>query len=110
MADINTDQYYPSVVLGILNSAGNPASVDGIPIWASSDSTVLAVTPNPDGMSAAVMTVGPGVGRISVTADADLGAGVTTINGVSEDVNVVLGPSQQASTFTFTFGLPVTKP
>jgi hypothetical protein len=35
---------------------------------------------------------------------------VTTINGVSEDVNVVLGPSQQASTFTFTFGLPVTKP
>ena len=109
MADINTDQNFPNVTLTITNQAGNPASVDGIPVWASSDSTILAVTPGADGMSALVSTVAPGVARISVTADADLGSGTTTITGVSEDVNVTAGPSSQASLISFTFGAPVEK-
>lgn len=109
MADINTDQRFDNVSLGITNSHGDPAPVDGVPHWASSDETVLAVTPSADGMSAMVDTVAPGTARVSVTADADLGAGTKTITGVSEDVNVTMGPSFQASNFVFTFGAPVDK-
>lgn len=109
MADITTDQRYDNVSIAITNSRGDPASVDGAPVWASSDETVLTVTAAADGMSAVVDTVAPGTARISVTADADLGAGTRTITGVSEDVNVTLGASSQASNFQFTFGPPVDK-
>jgi hypothetical protein len=110
MADINTDQYYPNVALTITDSTGAAARVDGVPAWASSDATVLSVQVAADGMSAAVMTVGPGTARVSVSADADLGAGVTTLTGVSEDINVTLGPSHQASVMTLSLGLPADKP
>ena len=109
MADITTDQNFPSVSLSITNSHGDAAAVDGVPVWASSDETVLSVTPADDGMSALVDTVAPGVARISVTADADMGAGTKSITGVSEDVNVTEGPSFMASNFTFTFGPPADK-
>ena len=110
MADINTDQNFPSVTLAITDPAGRPAAVDGAPVWASSDATVLTVVSSADGMSAVVDTVAAGVARISVTADADLGAGVVTITGVSEDVNVTVGPSHVASTIALTLGAPVAKP
>lgn len=109
MADINTDQNFPAVTLTITNSAGAPASVDGAPVWATSDATVLTVTAAADGMSALVSTVAAGVARVSVTADADLGAGVSTITGISEDVNVTTGPLSLASVMTFSFGAPVPK-
>ena len=109
MASINTDQNFPSVTLAITNAAGNPATVDGAPVWASSNETVLTVLAAPDGMSAVVDTVAPGTARISVTADADLGSGVQTITGVSEDVDVTLGPSSMASVMTLTLGAPAAK-
>jgi hypothetical protein len=109
MAAINTDQNYPNVVLTITNATGQPATVDGVPVWASSDETILKATPAADGMSGVVDTVGPGTARISITADADLGAGVTTITGVSEDIDVTLGPSHQASVMTLNLGAPAAK-
>ena len=109
MASINTDQRFDNVVLTITNAAGAPAAVDGVPVWASSDETVLRATAAADGMSGVVDTVGPGTARISITADADLGAGTTTITGVSEDVIVTLGPSAQASVMTLNLGAPVAK-
>jgi hypothetical protein len=60
---------------------GKPAPVDGIPVWASSNEAVAGVVPNPDGMSALIVAQGVGDYTISVAADADLGAGVTTITG-----------------------------
>lgn len=102
--DLNTDQFLPNVILSITNSRGDPAAVDGVPVWASSDETVLSVTPADDGMSAVVSTVAPGTARITVQADADLGSGVSSITGVSEDVNVVLGPSSVASVMTLNLG------
>lgn len=107
MADITTDQKFPNVVLSITDDKGRPASVDGVPVWASSDETVLAVTASTDGMSAEVNTVAPGIARITVQADADLGAGVATITGVSEDVNVTSG--NIASVMTLSLGTPVNK-
>jgi len=109
MADCNTDQRYDNVTLAIVNSQGTPAPVDGVPVWASSDETVISVTAAADGMSAVVDTVAPGVARVTVTADADLGAGTTTLTGVTEDINVTLGPSSQASLMTLTLGTPVAK-
>lgn len=110
MADITTDQNFPSVSLTIVDSQGRPATVDGVPAWASSDATILTATASADGMSAVVDTVGPGTARISVTADADMGAGVVTLTGVSEDVNVTLGTSHNASLMTLTLGAPADKP
>jgi hypothetical protein len=109
MANINTDQHYPSVLLSILDSAGRPASVDGIPVWASSDETIITVVPTADGMGAAIETVAPGTARVTVSADADLGEGVVEITGVTEDIIVTMGPSHVATTLTLTLGEPVAK-
>ncbi len=110
MADITTDQNYPNAVVGFKNKRGQPAPVDGVPVWASSDETVLAVTPAADGKSAVVDTVAAGTARVTVTADADLGAGVITITGVTEDINVTIGAGSQASVVTLDLGAPADKP
>lgn len=107
MAEITIDQYYPSVVLDIKDAHGNKALVDGIPVWASSDETVLKVTPAEDGMSAKIEPVAPGgPARVTVTADADRGAGVKPLVGVTEDITVTTG---EASVMTITLGEPVAK-
>lgn len=113
MADLTTDQNYPNVTLSIMDSHDppRPAAIDGAPVWASSDETVLVVTPtSDDGMSAIIDTVAPGTARITVSADADLGAGVETITAVSEDVNVTLSPLSKASQMTLDLGVPADKP
>lgn len=107
--DINTDQHYPHVVLVVLDAEGRPAQVDGVPVWASSNSTVLSVKPAADGMSAVVDTVAPGVARITVKADADMGAGVAEITGFTEDVTVSVGPSHTAALIQLDLGTPVDK-
>ncbi len=109
MAAINTDQRYDNVTLAVTNAAGQPANVDGVPVWASSDETVLTVVAGADGMSAVIDTVAPGTARVTVSADADLGAGTVPLTGVTEDINVTLGPSHQASVMTLTLGAPVAK-
>lgn len=108
MADITTDQWFPSVVLTITDDAGNAAAVDGVPVWASSDETVLTVLAGLDGMSASISSVAAGTGRVTVTADADVGAGVTTITGVTEDINVTIGV-RPASVMTLALGTPEDK-
>lgn len=67
---------------------GNPAAVDGVPVWASSNPNVASVEPSTDGLSATVKAGVPGSTVISVTADADLGAGVVNLAGTA-DVDVV---------------------
>ncbi len=70
---------------------GTPAPVDGVPVWASSDETIVTVAPAADGLSAVVAAVGPlGSAKISVTGDADLGADVKPIFG-SLDVSITQG-------------------
>lgn len=109
MASVTTDQFFDNVALTIVDSHGNPAKVDGAPVWASSDETILTVLAAADGMTAKVNTVAPGTARVSVVADADLGAGVGQITGVSEDVVVTPGPSSMASLMTLAFPAPVAK-
>jgi uncharacterized protein YjdB len=78
-------------------------------VWASSDETVVVVSPSVDGMAAAVNTVAAGTARITVSADADLGAGTVTITGVSEDIIVTVGPLSVASTMVLSLGAPAAK-
>jgi len=109
MADITTAQWYPNVTLTIVDDAGNAAAVDGVPVWASSDETILVATPAADGMSATINTVAAGTARVTVTADADLGAGTVTITAVTEDINVTPAPPPQASVMTLSLGTPEDK-
>jgi hypothetical protein len=94
------------VTINPVSKAGNPAKVDGVPAWATSDPTVATLTVADDGLSATVVTVGPaGASRITVTADADLGDGVTNIGGTL-DVTVVGGA---AFALNVTAGTPTKK-
>ncbi len=87
-----------------VDAKGQPALVDGVPDWASSDETIITVAASDDGMSAVVAAVGPlGDAKVSVTADADLGAGVSAIFGTL-DVSITQG---QAVGFKITTSDPV---
>ena len=87
--DLRDDQ---QVALSIqpVDKKGKPALVDGVPVWASSDETVITVSAGTDGLTAVVLGVAPGAARVVVTADADLGAGVTDLTGTL-DFNVTAG-------------------
>lgn len=75
----------------ITDSHGNPATVDGAPVWSTGDGSVLTVTQDADGMAAAIAGVGPAAAtQLLVTADADLGAGVQSIIGTT-DITVAAG-------------------
>jgi len=79
-------------VVQYVDAKGQPALVDGTPVWAVSNSTAAsAPVVAADGMSATVpLTGNVGNFQVSVTADADLGAGVKSLVS-TEDVQVVAG-------------------
>lgn len=77
-----------TLVIAPLDGKGNPAKVDGVPVWATDTPTVLALTPSADGLSCLVEPVGvltPTDGSkpamVQVNTDADLGPGVTALIG-----------------------------
>lgn len=77
-----TDTQQVDLAIKPLDKKGNPAQVDGTPVWASSNPDVVSVVPSADGLSAVAKAGNIGTSQVSVTADADLGPGVTTISGV----------------------------
>ena len=83
-----TQQFLASIAP--TDRTGKPAPIDGEPVWASSNEAVASVVPNPGGMSALIVAQGVGDYSISVSADADLGEGVTTITG-TDTGSVTLG-------------------
>lgn len=104
---ILTDTQQVDLTVAFLDKANNPAPVDGVPVWSSSDDTVLTVTAGADGLSATAVTTGKlGQAQVSVTADADLGAGTTSISGVL-DVSVQAGAAVVAN---IAAGTPTEKP
>ena len=101
-----TDAQKVALSVTFLDAAGNPASVDGAPVWGSSDPTIVLVEAATDGLSAVATAVGPlGSAQVNVTADADLGAGVESITGLL-DVNVV---GDKAVTVAIAAGTPEPK-
>lgn len=107
MALVMTDIQQVALSIQPVSQAGNPAPVDGIPTWDVSNPAVGTLTVAPDGMSAMFVTSGSlGDTQVSVSADADLGAGITTITGTL-DISVL---ASQATTLGINAGTPVAKP
>lgn len=103
MALILTDVQKVGLSVSFVTAKGNPAAVDGLPVWSVSDATVLSVVPAADGLSAEVVAVGPlGTSQVSVTADADLGEGVRALIGTL-DVSVV---ASEAASIVINAGVP----
>ena len=78
------------LIAACLSAAGNPEPGSAV-TWASSDETIITVTPNVDGVSATVVATGK-LGVATITA----AAGNLT---ATDDVTVVAGP---AATLTLT--------
>ena len=73
-----TNEQKVNVTLAPTTAAGNPGTLDGVPQWAvvTGDATI---EPSADGLSCYLISGEPGLSQISVTADADLGEGVTNL-------------------------------
>jgi len=87
---------------------GNPAALEGVPTWTSSDVAIVTVTPAADGLSATAITVGPeGAATITVVAQGDLtGGGTDTVTDTVE-ITVV---GSQASSLNVSAGTPPQRP
>lgn len=105
MADtlILKDTQKAALSVSFKDAKGAPATVDGTPEWASSDTAVVTVMPGADGLTADVVALFPGTAQVSVMADADLGSGTVTISGTL-DISVLPG---QAATIAIAAGAPV---
>ncbi len=91
-----------TVSIAFEDSKGKPAKVDGVPVWAASNPNVIDVlTPAADGMSATIHILdNVDVSQLTVTADVDMGSGVTNTDFV-DSVSVIAGDAVAAN---FTFG------
>ncbi len=79
-------------VSGPVDAKGKPAKLDGVPVWALDDSTNAQITSQAaEGLSCVVhISDNPSATQLTVTADADLGQGVTTLQSFAV-INVVAG-------------------
>lgn len=64
-----------------VDKKGNPAPVDGVPVWDVSAPGSVSLFPSADGMSCDVLGIAPGSVQVNVSADADMGEGTKTITG-----------------------------
>jgi hypothetical protein len=105
MLQLTDTQQVPVQIAGA-DKKGAPAPVQN-PTFTSSDPNVATVTQDTTDPTKATVVAGlPGTCQIQVSADADLGDGVTTISGVL-DITVVAG---QAASIAVTAGTPVEQP
>jgi hypothetical protein len=106
MSNLITDEQKISFAFVPKTAAGNPAKVDGVPVWSVSNTDALDLVVGEDGLSATVSAKGPlGVAQVIVVADADLGAGVRTLTATA-DVVVV---AAEAATVGLVAGTPELK-
>ena len=83
MSLILTDVQQVVLSVSPVTAKGNPAPLGGVPVWTTSDATLVDLTQSDDGLSATVVAKGPlGSCQVSVSADADVGEGVVEIVGV----------------------------
>ena len=103
MSVVLKDNQRVAVAVSPVDARGNPAPVDGVPVWAVVGPAILTLETAADGLSCVATTTGElGVTQLTVTADADLGEGVVAITGLL-DVEVVAGA---AVALNVTAGVP----
>jgi hypothetical protein len=101
MAFTLLDDQKVSAVIAVIDDKGNPATLPTgiVPVWASSDATVLTVdaSGDPTGMSAVVTAVGKlGSAQVQVTIALDAS---TTITGLGDVTVAASGPASVAISF-----------
>ena len=107
MADMTATQQLTLGPVTATDRLGNPAAFDGAPTFVSSDPAVASVSPvDGDPNSALIVAHGVGAAQIRVTIDADLGAGVETVEGF---VGINVTPAH-AVNLTVPTGTPVEQP
>ena len=89
-----TDSQKATLTIQPVDKKGADAALDGVPVWATSDATVATVEADATGLTAVLTAVRTGSCNITVTGDADLGAGVTPIVGTLA-VSVTAGAATQ---------------
>lgn len=91
MAVTMKDTEKVSVAISVVDAKGNPAQIDGVPVWSVSDPAGLAFLASTDGLSCEIAAVGPlGTYQATVEVDADLGVGVRSLIGIL-DFEIVAG-------------------
>lgn len=100
-----TNEQKVQATLTPVTATGKPAKIDGKPVWSVPTGTAT-VAPADDGMSAYIVSGDePGPSVIVVSADADLGEGVETIEA-HIDLTVV---GAKAASLGLTLGTPEAK-
>lgn len=83
MALILTDEQECELAVAFKTGAGNPGQIDGTPTWTVSNPGILDLAVSDDGLQALIRATGAlGAAQVSVSADADLGAGVRAVSAV----------------------------
>ena len=107
--EITATQNIRITVSGAVDKKGNPAPLDGPPVFTSNEPTVVTFDADPaDPNTGIVSAVGPlsaGVG-LTITGDADLGEGVETL---TEQGLVAVKPGK-ATGFAVTVSAPEEQP
>jgi hypothetical protein len=103
---ILTDSQMCNLAIRPLDRKGKPAQVDGTPVWASSNPSLVEVKPAVDGLSCDIVALDLGTCQVSVTADVDLFRGVRELTGTL-DVTVVAG---EAAVIEVIAGTPTEQP
>lgn len=102
-----TTEQKQHVKLNPVTAAGSPATLDGTPVWTVVSGSGTVVADN-DGLGAFIVTPDKADGTptiYQVSADADLGEGVTTI----EDTITLSSSNPFASSFGLSADEPVAK-
>jgi len=90
-----------------LDRYGNPARIDGVPVWTQSDATLGTLEPSADGLTCTFTSLGPlGTTQVNVAVDAAIGPEVRTLFGVL-DVQIESG---EAVSVGIIAGTPEQKP
>jgi hypothetical protein len=97
MYTLGTD-HLVKMQVSYVDAAGNPAKVDGVVTWASSDAALISVVVDANDSTICTATpVGPlGQVQITATADADLGSGVVPLI-TNCDIQIVSGTAVAGS-------------
>jgi hypothetical protein len=66
------------------DAQGNPATLNGAPVWSMGTAGVAAITPSADGLSASFVSIAPGDTTVNAVCEGDPQAGIDTINATGE--------------------------
>lgn len=94
--EINLDKNGKAQINKIVDRAGNPAKIDGVPQWKSEGDDIAELTPSEDGMSCEVKAKGPlGSAQLSCSVDRDPSEAVELLESNKLEIKAVAGPAAE---------------